>query len=419
MPRYDAVIVGAGPAGSATAIHLCRAGLRVLLCDRATFPKDKACGGGLTPRGVQALDDLGVKLDETQALTVGGIHMGFGERTTQSGFAATTTWPAYGLVARRAVLDTAILEAAVAAGAELRTVRVQEPVLSGGTCTGVRIKDEDDIEATWTIAADGATSTTARAADLSDDVASGRGFWYAAMRSYFGPVEPIERDGMPQLEFYPLRTRGGDWLPAYGWVFPLPDGTANVGVDLPHAPSLDACLPLREAFDDFVDEMRRTRPGFSGAELLEPPHGALLPEAMSGFRPGIPGLLAVGDAAGLITPYSGEGIAYALEAAELAAGAIVAGGTQAEIVARYATALHDGYAFHFAAALRFMKLMRKPRFANAAAAISDAARRACSAPPCGSWPTSSKAKAPTQRSPGASTSGGAAGNAAGRANVEA
>jgi geranylgeranyl reductase family protein len=373
MPRYDAVVVGAGPAGAATALRLARSGAQVLLCDRAEFPRDKACGGGLTPRGVGALDDLGVKLDDTQALRVSGIEMGFGEkRNINSAFPQTSSWPDYGLVGRRSVMDKAILDAALDAGAELRTVRVSGPVFNEGTCTGVRIKangTSEEIEAHWTIAADGATSTTARAVGLSDDVASGRGFWYAAMRSYFGPIEPIVRNGEAQLEFYPLRTSGGRWLPAYGWVFPLPDGSANVGVDLPHAPSLDAALPLREAFDAFVEDMRRTRPGFAGAEMLEPAHGALLPEAMKGFRPGVPGLLAVGDAAGMITPYSGEGIAYALEGAELVANAITSNASLNEVVRRYAQELEDGYGFHFSAALRFMKAMRKGPLANAAAAV--------------------------------------------------
>ncbi|MEX0873584.1 MAG: NAD(P)/FAD-dependent oxidoreductase [Actinomycetota bacterium] len=379
MPRYDAVVVGAGPAGSATAAHLARSGSRVLLCDRLEFPRDKACGGGLTPRGVAALDDLGIKLTDAQAIRVGGIEMGFGSRgAINAAFPSTAKWPDYGLVARRSVMDQAVLDAAVDAGAELRTVRVAGPLFTDGTCTGVRIKTNgtvEEVEASWTIAADGATSTTARAAGLSDDVASGRGFWYAAMRSYFGPVAPITKDGEAQLEFYPLNTKDGRWLPAYGWIFPLPDGSANVGVDLPHSPSLDACLPLREAFDAFVADLRRVRPGFEDSEMLEPPHGALLPEAMRGFRPGVPGMLAVGDAAGLITPYSGEGIAYALESGELAAKAIGSDARPSEVVRRYAKDLEDGYGFHFSAALRFMKAMRKAPLANAAVAVGSRSPR--------------------------------------------
>jgi geranylgeranyl reductase family protein len=384
MPRYDAVIVGAGPGGAATAAHLARSGASVLLLDRSSFPRDKACGGGLTPRGVAALDRLGVKLSvPEEATVVGGLEMVGDGRSLVAGFPSTARWPSHGLVARRSVLDARILDAAVAAGAELRAgVRVTGPIFADGVCRGVRMKHDGkttEIEATWTIAADGATSTTARAAGIAPRSTSdgGGGFWYAALRGYFGPVEPRrDANGEALLEFYPLRTASGRWLPAYGWVFPLPDGTANVGVDLPHSPSLDACPDLRPAYAAFIERLRRTRPGFEHVVEEAPPVGALLPEAMQGFRPGAPGLLAVGDAAGLITPYSGEGILYALESAELAAWAISSHRATSDAVRAYARALHDGYAFQLRSSLRIMKAMRKAPLAAAAAAVGFRSPRA-------------------------------------------
>jgi geranylgeranyl reductase family protein len=380
--RYDAVVVGAGPAGSATAAHLARGGARVLLCDRAASStpwRDKACGGGLTPRGVAALDRLKIDLGPRDAITVGGLEMVGRGRSLAVGFPKTQQWPSHGLVARRSVFDRRILDAALDAGAELRHGRVLGPTFADGVCRGVRIKTSgamEDVEAEWTIAADGATSSVARAAGLAGTVASGRGFWYAAMRGYFAPVAPRMHDGTPVLEFYPLFTRSGRWLPAYGWVFPLPDGSANVGVDLPHAPALHACPPLREAYDAFVERMRRERPGFGDAQPESEPHGALLPEAMHGFRAGAPGLLAVGDAAGMISPYSGEGIAYALEGAELAAEGVLAAAAPTQTVRRYAEALRTGYGFQFASSLRIMKAMRRGPLAAAAAVVGFRSRRA-------------------------------------------
>ena len=382
--RYDVVVVGAGPGGAATAAHLARSGARVLLLDRSSFPRDKACGGGLTPRGTAALDRLGVKLDvPDEAIVVGGLEMvGYG-RSLTSRFPSTAMWPSHGIVARRSVLDAKIVDAAVAAGAELRTgARVVGPTFADGVCRGVRVKSngaDEEIVATWTIAADGATSVTARAAGIAPHSTSdaGGGFWYAALRGYFGPVEPrCDANGEALLEFYPLRTASGRWLPAYGWVFPLPDGSANVGVDLPHTPSLDACPDLRPAYAAFVERLRRTRAGFEHAVEESAPVGALLPEAMQGFRAGAPGLLAVGDAAGLITPYSGEGILYALESAELAAWAITAHRSSADVVRAYARALHDGYAFQLRSSLRIMKAMRKAPLAAAAAAVGFRSTRA-------------------------------------------
>lgn len=382
MPRYDAVVVGAGPGGAATAAHLARAGSRVLLLDRASFPRDKACGGGLTPRGVAALDRLGIALDASEAVVVGGLEMVGDGRSSTAPFPATRTWPSHGIVARRSVLDAKIVESAVRTGAELRTgVRVLGPTFVDGVCRGVRIRcngTTEDVEASWTIAADGATSTTARAAGIAPRSTgrTGGGFWYAALRGYFSPVAPSTTGPTSKLEFYPLRTSSGRWLPAYGWVFPLPDGSANVGVDLPHTPALRGCPELRVAYAAFVQRLRRERPGFEDAAEEAPPRGALLPEAMEGFKAGAPGLLAVGDAAGLITPYSGEGILYALESAELAASAIVSHAASSDVVRAYAAALDEGYAFQLRTALGIMKAMRKRSLAGAAAAIGFRSPRA-------------------------------------------
>lgn len=379
--RYDAVVVGAGPAGAATATHLARGGARVLLCDRAELTsgtwRDKACGGGLTPRGVGAVERLKVDLAASEAMSVSGLEMTGSGRSLAVRFPQTVAWPSTGLVARRSVLDRKILDAAAEAGAELLHARVAGPLFSDGVCRGVRVRRDGttaDIEAEWTIAADGATSSVARAAGLAPSVADG-GFWYAALRGYFAPVVPRSHDSDPVLEFYPLRTPSGRWLPAYGWVFPLPGGAANVGVDLPHAPSLRGCPPLRRAYADFVERLRRERPGFEAARPEGPPQGALLPEATKGFRPGAPGLLAVGDAGGMITPYSGEGISYALEAAEIAAQAILSETRPSEVLRRYGSQMRSGYAFQFATSLGIMKAMRRPSLAGAAATVGFRSRR--------------------------------------------
>lgn len=372
MASYDTLVVGAGPAGSAAAAHLAAGGARVLLLDRADFPRDKACGGGLTPRGVAALERLGVETDEG-FVRVGGLEITGSGRHSVACFPATSRWPSHGLVARRSDLDAAILARAVAAGAEFRPgVRVLGPVVEDGICRGVRVACDgrrEDVLAEQTVAADGATSVLARGMGLGSPASSGRGFWYTALRAYFGPVEPRTIDDEPVLEFFPLRGPGGRWLPAYGWIFPLPGGAANVGVDIPHRPELTGCPPLREAYDAFVGRLRRERPGFEDAKEEAPPTGALLPEAMCGFRPGGPGLLLAGDACGLITPYSGEGIAYGLESAELAAAAILATDRPSAVSGVYARDLWDGYGFQMRTALWIMKAMRRAPLAAAAARL--------------------------------------------------
>jgi menaquinone-9 beta-reductase len=370
---YDVVVVGAGPGGSAAAATLARGGARVLLCDRSGFPRDKACGGGLTPRGVAAAERMGVDTAGPAFVRVGGVHMAGGGRSSTVAFPATARWPGHGTVVRRSDLDALLLEEAVRAGAEFRSgVRVLGPVVEDGVCRGIRAMVDGsraEIAAPLVIGADGATSVLARGSGAGGRSGEGRGFWYAALRAYFSGVEPMCGGDGAALEFYPLRGRDGRWLPAYGWVFPLPDGTANVGVDIPHRPGLAGCPPLREAYDRFVDRMRAERPGFAGAREQAPPVGALLPEAMRGFTPGVPGLLLVGDAAGLITPYSGEGIVYALESAELAGAAVLADGSPNAVLRSYEDAVWDAYGFQFATALAIMKSMRRPGLARLAATI--------------------------------------------------
>src|SRR5438128_2076964 len=113
MPRYDAVVVGAGPSGSAAAAHLASGGARVLLVDHSEFPRDKACGGGLTPRGVAALQGLGIDVSSSDFCRVGGLQMAAGGRLLSTRFPATSRWPDYGVVSRRRDLDHGILHRAL------------------------------------------------------------------------------------------------------------------------------------------------------------------------------------------------------------------------------------------------------------------------------------------------------------------
>ena len=372
MPGYDAIVAGAGPGGAATAALLARGGATVLLVDRSVFPRDKACGGGLTPRGVAAAERVGVDTTDPAFVRVGGVGMWGDGRSSASAFPETTRWPSHGVVARRADLDQLVLDEALRAGAEFRPgVRVLGPVVEDGVCRGVRVVSNgsrDEWLADHTIAADGATSVLARGMGLGPRSGTG-GFWYTALRSYMGPVEPRVGSGGPLLEFYPLRTADGRWLPAYGWVFPLPGGVANVGVDLPHRPALRGCPHPRKAYDAFVQRMRQERPGFADASEEAAPVGALLPEAMAGFRPAATGLLCVGDAAGMIVPYSGEGIVYALESAEHAAAAVLGSRRPSEVAASYEAVLDDAYGFHFRTSLAIMKAMRRPALARVAATL--------------------------------------------------
>lgn len=291
MERFDAVVVGAGPAGSATALRLARAGARVLLADRARFPRDKPCGGGLTGRAVRELpvDVAPVVEDVVRELEV---RLRYRKR-----FVRRTEVPLV-LMTRRRRLDAFLAEQAAAAGADFR-----DGVTVGGVSVG---PDGATLEVGGRrvhgrvlVGADGVNGSVARAAGL------GGGILYGIALEGNGPL-PEGQQGRATLELGVVP--GG-----YGWVFPK-DGHANYGVGgwAAEGPRLRQHLGrLCEAWG-------------VGLEALADLQGRRLPMRRTTAAARGPVLL-VGDAAGLVDPLTGDGIFEALLSARLAAEAIVAG----------------------------------------------------------------------------------------------
>jgi geranylgeranyl reductase family protein len=339
--REDAqvIVVGAGPAGSATALHLARAGVDVLLLEKGGFPREKVCGDGLTPRGVHQLVRMGVDIDAP------GWHRTRGMRWVRGGREVLIDWPAlgrypdFGLTRSRYDFDEILARHAVKAGARLRTgVRATAPLLDrAGRITGVHAAAGPEARpalyrAPVVVAAEGASARTALAMGLERDT---RAPMATAVRRYYR--SPRADD--PYLELWAdLRcSRTGRHLPGYGWIFPLGDGRVNVGLGgMPHRKH--GAVDLRASMDLWLERLPADW-GVSEESAQSPLRGAALPMGFNRRPQYGRGLLLVGDSAGMISPWSGEGIAQALEAGEVAAETVAQALTRPE-GARREHALH-------------------------------------------------------------------------------
>ena len=219
-PGFDVVVAGAGPAGSVAALVLARGGARVALVDKAAFPRDKACGDLVGPRGVGLLDELGVSVPDAgqgaDLLVIGPS----GHRARLPAFAGRA-YPGHGVVIPRVVLDDALRTAAIEAGAEPIRARISGMDASpGGPVRALITSDGQRLAADAFIGADGALSPVARLAGMLD---TGTALWGFAIRAYIPAEVPLPL--LVLLDQAPWRI-----YPGYGWLFPGADGQANVGI---------------------------------------------------------------------------------------------------------------------------------------------------------------------------------------------
>jgi geranylgeranyl reductase family protein len=358
---YDALVIGGGPGGAATAFHLASGGARVLLCEKQRYPRDKVCGDGLTPRAVRALDHMGLRQEYQDWSRSAGLKVHGGGHVIELPWPELEDFPSFGLARPRTDLDQLLARTAAKAGADLwEATEVVEPLVERGLVRGavVRREGEDpvDVRAEVVVAADGASSRFAQALGLRRDEGRPIG---VAIRQYYRS----ERDTDPWIDSYLELWRGGDLLPGYGWVFPLADGTVNIGVGLLNTSAHFGNINYRKLLKEWVPTVGPEW-GFTAADAVAKPRSHPLPMGANRHPPVHRGVLFVGDAAGLVNPFNGEGIDYALESGELAALValeVLESGDRSRLLA-YRTAVERRFGSYFAVGRLFVRLIGDPRF---------------------------------------------------------
>jgi geranylgeranyl reductase family protein len=324
--RFDALVVGAGPAGSVAALVLARGGARVALVDKTRFPRDKACGDLVGPRGLQVLRDLGLDVAGTERMA-DMIVTGPTGRSVRLPCYPGVTYPGYAVAAPRVEFDSRLREAAVSAGAQPFGGRAERPLSREGL-EGFVLSTGERVTADVVVGADGATSRVAETAGLVDH---DRVLWGFAIRSY---IEAHVTS--PHIFLWePAPWRG---FPGYGWAFPGVEGRANVGLGLGVLAQRGNAQRAMQSLGPFVDHLVRRG-------VVEPPQrsaiteerlGGWLKMGMVGTTPARGRVILVGDAAGLVNPLQGEGISQAIMSGRAAAECVLAGpGTAAERYRRY------------------------------------------------------------------------------------
>jgi geranylgeranyl reductase family protein len=369
-PTFDVVIVGAGPSGSSCAYWLARAGWSVCLIEIKDFPRVKTCGDGLTPRSVHQLAQMGLE----PAVAAKG-HRYNGLRAFGFGASLEMDWPEHpvfpnygytitrfnldGLVAERAVEHGAVLLSGVEATGLLEATESANGGLRGAA--GVLVKEKSTattgaIRGRYVIVGDGQNSRLGR------ELGTGRNRSWPmgmALRGYY----TSERHDEPWIDSHlDIRDPKGAVVPGYGWIFPLGDGRVNVGVGLLSTGGAWKGVNTTKLQEYFVAQTADAW-GLSDETSCGAPTGGRLPMGMAiGPRVGA-NTMTIGDAAGMVNPFNGEGIAYGYETGRLAAG--VAGeallANDPSLLALYDERLESAYGDYFKLARAFVRVISEPR----------------------------------------------------------
>ena len=313
--RYDLVIAGGGPSGSAAAWQAAQTGARVVVLDKAEFPRDKPCGDGLTARAVSYLQKMGLAEEVSKFHRVNRVTV-FSPSKWELTFPKRPGMPDHGHTVSRTELDTLLLKHAESAGAEVRqSAEVTGPELdANGRVIGVTLKSGEKVYGDAVIAADGAYSPIKRALKIDSEY---NGYSAIAIRSEMHANRPDS----DSLDIYLKLAFQGDQLPGYGWVFPMGNGVFNIGLGYVNSYKNWQSINATQFLGEFLRTLPRDweLPPIEELKKNKSVRAWRLPMGFTAWPPWRPGVLFTGDSLGAGKPASGAGISKALESG-LAAG---------------------------------------------------------------------------------------------------
>ncbi|HEY5437793.1 MAG TPA: geranylgeranyl reductase family protein [Acidimicrobiales bacterium] len=367
---FDVVIVGAGPSGSACALWLAKAGWSVCLIEKKHFPREKTCGDGLTPRSVYQLAEMGLEsVVAANGHKYKGLRgFGFGA-TLEMNWPEHPVFPNYGYTITRFNLDGLVAEEAERLGAVLlsgvEAVALLEPTdspngeLKGAAGVVVQGKDDHEtveIRGRYLVVGDGQNSRLGRELGTVRNKSWPMGM---ALRGYY----TSDRHDEPWIDSHlDIRDPHGTVVPGYGWIFPLGDGRVNVGVGLLSTGGAWKGVNTTKLQEYFVSQTADAW-GLNDETCCGPPTGGRLPMGLALGPHAGPNTLTIGDAAGTVNPFNGEGIAYGYETGRLAAGVVAEAllADDSSLLAHYDERLDAAYGDYYKVARAFVRIISEPR----------------------------------------------------------
>lgn len=308
---YDVIVIGAGPAGSASSYYTSKAGFSTLLIDKALFPRMKVCSGGLSPKALERLAEMGVleEIEHKKFQKIMGVKI-----VSPNGIEIEGLIPSiegyrnYGFVVPRFNLDEILRKHAIKVGTDFESIKVSELDFDGGYCRGILTSDRTRVSARAVVLATGAASELVTKENKSLESEGDKHYttemWYDRIEKLTDKIEIYYHEKL---------------VPGYFWIFPESNKTANVGLGL-WGKSKSARID--EILDDFPNVKKR----FRFAKPISQEHKWIIPynSIQNSKERFLGNLLVAGDALGLANPFTGEGIYYALESGKLAAESIIA-----------------------------------------------------------------------------------------------